>query len=120
VADDVGHAARKKVEQVADQPRKIGASLASALGRKADRIADSIDENAPALANRVRETAGKVNRFAEELNGSNAPDLVRSTVSFGRAHPFAVMAGAALVGFAVGRLVGAGHVASRTHDGRAR
>lgn len=113
LAHEVGVAAGKRAERVADHSLKMGADLASSLGQKAGAMADRIDEKAPSLAQHVRDTADGVNRFAEELNDKKVSDLVQSAMDFGRAHPFMMMAGAALLGFALARFVGPGRSPSR-------
>jgi hypothetical protein len=113
LAHEVGDAAGKKAEQVADQSVKMGADLASGLGRKAGALADRLDDKSPSLARQVRDTADKVGEFAEELNDKKASDLLQSAKDFGRAHPFMMMAGAALLGYALARFLGSGSNASR-------
>ena len=116
LAHEVGDAAGKRAEQVADQSVKMGADLASGLGRKASTLADRIDDKSPSLARQVRDTADKVSEFAEELNDKKAADLLQSAMDFGRAHPFMMMAGAALLGYALARFVGSGSNASRADN----
>lgn len=106
LAQSVGGAAGKKAEEVADQSLKKGAELASSLGRKAGVIADRVAETSPSLSGHVREAADKANRFADDLNDKKAADLLQSAMDFGRAHPFMMMAGAGLLGFAFARLTG--------------
>ncbi|MFO1160913.1 MAG: hypothetical protein U1E60_18880 [Reyranellaceae bacterium] len=104
-----------KAEEAADQSLKKGAELASSVGQKVDKLADRIDETSPTLSGHVRDAADKVNRFADDLDNKKVADLVQSAADFGRAHPFVMMAGAALLGFALARLMGSS-VTSRTHD----
>lgn len=108
LAHAVGGVVRKKAEEIADRSRETGAKLASGLGEKAGVVADRIEEKSPSLAQHVRDTADKVNQFADELNDKKAADLLQSAMDFGRAHPFMMLAGAALVGFALARVVGPG------------
>lgn len=116
LAHQVGGAAGKKAEQSADQSLKKGADLASALGEKVDSFADRIDEKAPSLAQQVRDTADKVNQLADQLNEKKVSDLVQSAADYGRAHPFVMMAGAALLGFALARFIGSGSSHSSESD----
>ncbi|WP_395711343.1 hypothetical protein [Reyranella sp.] len=116
LAHAVGDAAGKKAEQAADQSLKMGADLASGLGRKAGALADLIDDNSPSLARQVRDTADKVSEFADELNEKKVSDLVQSAMDFGRAHPFMMMAGAALLGYALARFVGSGSSSASAAD----
>ena len=81
LAHAVGDATAKKAEQAADQSLKMGADLASGLGRKAGALADLIDDKSPSLAQQVRKTADKVGAFADELNDRKVSDL------YGMIHP---------------------------------
>jgi hypothetical protein len=116
LAHAVGGAVGKKAEEVADRSREMGADLASGLGEKVGAAADRIGEKSPSLAQHVRDTADKVNQFADELNDKKAADLLQSAMDFGRAHPFMMLAGAALVGFALARVVGPGSAARSKGD----
>jgi len=108
VARALGEAVGKKVEEVADKSKQAGADAAAGLGRTANSIADSVAEQSPAIADYVRGAGEKIDRLANELRDKKVGDLMSSAVQFGRSQPIAMIAGAALVGFALSRLIKAG------------
>ncbi len=108
VARAVGEAVGKKVEEVADKSKQAGADAAAGLGRTASAIADSVAEQSPAIADYVRGAGEKIDRLANDLRDKKVGDLMNSAVEFGRSQPVAMIAGAALVGFALSRLIKAG------------
>jgi hypothetical protein len=108
VARAVGEAVGKKVEEVADKSKQAGADAAAGLGRTASTIADSVAEQSPAIADYVRGAGEKIDRLATDLRDKKVGDLMTSAVEFGRSQPVVMIAGAALVGFALSRLIKAG------------
>lgn len=108
VARAVGEAVGKKVEEVADRSKQAGAETVAGLGRTAGAIADSVAEQSPALADYVRGAGDKIDRLANDLRDKKVGDLMTSAAEFGRSQPVVLLAGAALVGFALSRLIKAG------------
>ncbi len=119
VARTVGDVVGKKAEEIADQGRKAGVEAASGLGRAAGKLADSVEEKAPAIADYVRGAGEQVTRLAEDLREKSVGDLLNSAVQFGRAQPLLTIAAAALVGFALARMIKAGAV-NGNHSGERR
>src|SRR5689334_13664192 len=105
VARAVGEAVGKKVEEVADRSRTAGADAVSGLGRTASAIADSVAEQSPALADYVRGAGDKIDRLADDLREKKVGELLTAAADFGRSQPVVLLAGAALVGFALSRLI---------------
>lgn len=108
MARTVGEAMGQRVEQVADRSKTAGADAVAGVGRTADALADSLAEQAPAVADYVRTASEKMDRLATDLREKNVGELLNSAAEFGRAQPLVLVAGAALVGFALSRLVKAG------------
>lgn len=108
VARAVGEAVGKKVEEVAEKSKQAGADAVAGLGRTASTLADSVDEQSPGIADYVRGAGEKIDRLATDLRDKKVGDLMTSAVEFGRSQPLAMIAGAALVGFALSRLIKAG------------
>ena len=104
----VGETVGKKVEEVADKSKQAGADAVAGLGRTATTIADSVAEQSPAIADYVRGAGAKIDRLASDLRDKKVGDLMTSAVEFGRSQPVVMIAGAALVGFALSRLIKAG------------
>ena len=108
IARAVGEAVGKKVEEVADKPKQAGADAVAGLGRAASTIADSVAGQSPAIADYVRGAGEKIDQLANDLRDKKVGDLMTSAVEFGRSQPVIMVAGAALVGFALSRLIKAG------------
>ena len=62
----------------------------------------------PAVAEYVRGAAAKIDRLAVDLREKKVGELLSSAADFGRSQPVAMLAGAALVGFALSRVIKAG------------
>jgi hypothetical protein len=64
----------------------------------------------------VRGAGRKIDRLASDLREKKVGDLLSSAAEFGRSQPVIMLAGAALIGFALSRVVKAG-VAAAPADG---
>ena len=104
----VGETVGGKVEELADRSKRIGAGGVAHAGRAAETIADQVAGDAPAVAEYVRGAAQKINRLADDLREKKVGELLSSATEFGRSQPVVMLAGAALVGFALSRLIKAG------------
>lgn len=115
----VGDTVGRKAEEIADQGRKAGADAASGVGRAAGKLADSLEDEAPAVAGYVRGAGEQATRVADDLREKTVGELLDSAVEFGRSKPLLMATGAAIIGFALARLLKAG-VADDAHarDGR--
>ena len=102
--DAVGH----KVDEVADRSRRAGAEGVAQVARTAEAVADTVAADAPAVAEYVRGAAQKIERLAGDLREKKVGELLSSAAEFGRSQPVAMLAGAALVGFAWSRVIKAG------------
>ena len=104
----VGEAVGHKAEEVADRSRKAGAEGAARAAHTAEAVADAVAAEAPAVAEYVRGAAAKIDRLAGDLREKKVGELLSSAAEFGRSQPIAMLAGAALVGFALSRVIKAG------------
>ena len=107
-------------EQVAKQAAGIGRVVGDAVGPKAEDIAnrskaagaealaDTVAPNSPAIAEYVRGAGQKIDRLASDLRDKKVGDLLASATEFGRSQPVIMLAGAALIGFALSRVAKAG------------
>jgi hypothetical protein len=116
VARAVGEAVGTKVEEVADRARQTGAESAKGAARTTDAIADQIAGQSPLIADYVRGAAQKIDRLADDLREKKVGDLLSSAAEFGRSQPVMMLAGAALVGFALSRLIKAGVASPPAND----
>ncbi len=104
----VGEAVGRKAGEAADQSRQAGAEGVARAARTAGAVADAVAADAPAVAEYVRGAAGKIERLAGDLQEKKVGELLSSAAQFGRSQPVAMLAGAALVGFALSRVIKAG------------
>jgi hypothetical protein len=104
----VGDAVAPKAEDIADRSKKAGADAVAGVARTAGAIADSVAQDSPAIADYVRGAGQKIDRLATDLRDKKVGDLLTSAAEFGRSQPVILLAGAALVGFALSRLIKAG------------
>jgi hypothetical protein len=73
------------------------------------------DYAAVQVADYVRDAARKIDRLADDLRHRNVSDLLSAATEYGRKHPVMMMAGAAVLGFALSRLIKAGVADPTTH-----
>ena len=82
--------------------------LIAALGMLLQALADTVAPDSPAIADYVRGAGQKIDRLASDLRDKKVGDLLASAAEFGRSQPVIMLAGAALIGFALSRVVKAG------------
>jgi hypothetical protein len=116
-ARTAGEAVGRKVEEVADKSKQASADAVANFGRTTSGIADAVAEQSPAIADYVRGAGEKIDRLATDLREKKVGDLLSSAVEYGRSQPVVMVAGAALVGFALARLIKAGVVTSAATSG---
>jgi hypothetical protein len=104
----VGDAVAPKAEDIADRSKKAGADAVAGVARTAQALADTVAQDSPAIADYVRGAGQKIDRLATDLRDKKVGDLLTSAAEFGRSQPVILLAGAALVGFALSRLIKAG------------
>jgi hypothetical protein len=108
IGQAVGQAAGRKAEDIADRSKQAGAEAIAGVARTAQTLADSVAQDSPAIADYVRGAGQKIDRLATDLREKKVGDLLSSAAEFGRSQPAVLLAGAALVGFALSRLIKAG------------
>jgi len=119
IARSVGEAVGHKVEDIADRSKGAGADAVAGVARTAEAIADSVAGESPAIADYVRGAGKKIDRLADDLRDKKVGDLLTSAADFGRSQPVVLLAGAALVGFALSRLIKAGAAAPAVAEAEA-
>ena len=108
IGQEMGEALGRKAEDVVDRSKLAGADAVASAARTAQAVADTVAEHSPAVADYVRDAGQKIDRLARDLREKSVGDLLNSAVEFGRSQPVILIAGAALVGFALSRLIKAG------------
>jgi hypothetical protein len=112
----VGDAVAPKAEDIANRSKSAGADAVAGVARTAEALADTVAPDSPAIAEYVRGAGQKIDRLASDLREKKVGDLLSSAAEFGRSQPVIMLAGAALIGFALSRVVKAG-VAAAPADG---
>lgn len=97
-----------KAEELAGRSAESGAEAVSALGKTAATLAGSLQDQSPAVADYVRSTGQRIDRLADDLRDKSAGELLTMATDFGKRQPLALLAGSAIVGFALARIVKAG------------
>lgn len=97
-----------KAEELAGRSTDAGAEAVSVLGRSAANLAGSLQDQSPAVADYVRSTGQRIDRLADDLRDKSAGELLNIATDFGKRQPLALLAGSAIVGFALARIVKVG------------
>ena len=95
-----------------------GADLAGHVADSVRSAADSLDRNAPQLANFVRSAAERVEEFSEDMRGKSVDELMRTASDFTRRQPALVFGLASLAGFVLLRVLKSNPDARSSRDHR--
>jgi hypothetical protein len=98
-ASSVASDASQKAKGFLNMQVTAGADLVGHVVESARRAADSLDQNAPQLADVVRGAADRADQFSRDLHDQTIEDLVRTASDFTRRQPAVVFGLAALAGF---------------------
>jgi len=107
-AAEIVPALKEQAGKLADQSVHSGVDAAAAVGKAAESAAQSLDEALPALAGYVRNAADYTSKLADSLRDKKAEDLLGTAVTWSKQQPLLTLAGAALLGFALSRVVKTG------------
>ena len=107
-AADIVPALKEEAGKLANKSVAGGAEAAQAVGKAAESAAQALDDALPALAGYVRNAADYTNKFADSLRDKKAEELLSEAMTWTRQQPLLTMAGAAMLGFALSRIVKAG------------
>lgn len=107
-AAQIAPALREEAGKLADKSVASGVDAAAAVGKAAESAAQVLDDALPALAGYVRQAAQQTSQFADSLRDKKAEELLSTAVTWSKQQPLLTMAGAALLGFALSRVVKAG------------
>ncbi len=107
-AAGLGPVVREQAGRLADRSKEAGADTAEAVGRAVKSAADELEREVPELANYVRGAADYTQHLADDLRERTAGELLSDAVAWGRRQPLAALAGAAVLGFALSRVIKSG------------
>lgn len=108
VGQEVGQALGRKAEDLVDRSKGVGADAVAGAARTAEKLADTVADQSPAIADYVRNAGQKIDRLASDLREKSVGDLLGQAAGYAKSQPLVVIAGAAIVGFALSRLIKAG------------
>jgi hypothetical protein len=98
--DAVGHEARQRTDELAKSVRRIGDGISA--------LAEGRPEDAGPVAGYARDAAARVGDMAQRLESRGYDGMVQDVSAFARRRPGVFLAGAGLLGFAVGRVIRSG------------
>lgn len=97
--------ARSQLESQAQAQGERAAITLRRLAWQASALAEGRPEEAGPLADYVRQASERIESWADELESRDPEELLYDLRDFARRRPGAFLAGAAIAGFGVGRLV---------------
>ena len=100
--------ATSTVKDALNQQVNAGAELAGHVAESVKRAADNLDQNAPQLAGLVRGAAAKIEALSAEARNKSVDELFLNASGFARRRPALVFGAAAVIGFALFRVLKAG------------
>ncbi|SKA01480.1 hypothetical protein SAMN02745126_03140 [Enhydrobacter aerosaccus] len=107
-APGLGPVLREQAARLADRSKEVGVDTAEAVGKAAESAAHELEQAAPELASYVRNAASYTHKLADDLRDRKASDLLSDAIAWGRQQPLMALAGAAVLGFALARVVKSG------------
>ena len=114
----LGPVFREQVGKLADRSKDAGVDTAHAVGKAAETAAQELDQATPELANYVRNAATYTHRLADDIDRRSASELLSDAVAWGREQPLMALAGAAILGFALSRVLKSGADSNDWEGGR--
>lgn len=105
---EIKAAVTDKAEELAGRSTQAGADAVAGVAKTAATLADSLKEQSPAIAEYVRSTGQRIDRLADDLRDKSAGELLTLATDFGKRQPLLLLAGSAIIGFALARIVKTG------------
>ncbi|HVM22612.1 MAG TPA: hypothetical protein VM308_04845 [Sphingomicrobium sp.] len=113
IASQAGDKARGLVSQGLERTSEALANVSKMVGDTADGIEERLG---PEYGDYARRAAGAIENVANTIAEKNPDELIDDTRNFVRNSPGVALAGAAVVGFVVARLLKSGLAAARNED----
>jgi ElaB/YqjD/DUF883 family membrane-anchored ribosome-binding protein len=85
-----------------------GAELVGQVASSTRRAADDLERNSPQISGLLRDASARMTEFSRTLHAKSVDELVETVSSYARRLPAMLFGAAAVVGFAVFRLLKAG------------
>jgi ABC-type transporter Mla subunit MlaD len=100
--------ATSTVRDALNQQVNAGADAASHVAESVRRAADNLDQNLPQLGSLARGAAAKIDALSVEARNKSVDELFQTASDFARRQPALVFGAAAVIGFALFRVLKAG------------
>jgi hypothetical protein len=117
---EIKSAVTGKAEELAGRSTQAGADAVAGVAKTAATLAESLKDQSPAVADYVRSTGQRIDRLADDLRDKSAGELLTMASDFGKRQPLALLAGSAIIGFALARIVKTGLEAPSLNAGAAK
>ena len=104
-ASDLGAEVGHELNKTASAQKEKGAEALRSFAGAMNAAADELDDQSPAAANRVRDTAGKMEALSENIAEKDVSELLKSAAKLAGAQPAWFIGGAVAVGFGVTRFL---------------
>jgi len=95
--------AQQKATGMMHQQMVSGAEYVRSISQTAHSAARELEEKAPELARMVHDVADRAERFADDLRGRSADEMLDSAWTYARQNPRVFLGGAVAVGFLLAR-----------------
>jgi len=101
LGEEVGH----ELSKTASAQKERGAEALRNFASAMNAAADHLNTQSPAIADRVRDTAGKFEALSDNISEKEVADLLKSAANLAREQPAWFIGGAVAVGFGVTRFL---------------
>jgi hypothetical protein len=104
-AADLGSAMSDAASSFAEQQKEVGSRLLDTMSRAAGAAADELGKGSPEIAKQIRSVASSLDALSSDIRQHSVGDLTGRFTEMARRQPAAVMAGTAVAGFMLARLI---------------
>jgi len=106
--EQAGDALKSKAEAIVQNPLEAGADALASAARTAGSVAEAVGGESPVIADYLKSVGETLDQFSSDLREKSVSELLQTAIGFSRSQPVLMIAGAAIVGFALSRVVKAG------------
>ena len=104
-ASDLGAEVGHELKKTASAQKEKGAEALRSFAGAMNAAADELSDQSPAAADRVRDTASKIEALSENIAEKDVGELLNSAAKLAREQPAWFLGGAIAVGFGVTRFL---------------
>ena len=104
-ASDLGAEVGHELNKTASAQKEKGAEALRSFAGAMNAAADELNDQSPTVANRVRDTASKLEALSENIAEKDVSELLNSAAKLAREQPAWFLGGAVAVGFGLTRFL---------------